>query len=602
MQQSLRCGIFIFFFLVHAFTALSQVTATAVKDIRPGGAGSEPKFLASYNNAIYFSAVDGVHGRELWKSDGTEAGTVMVRDINPGSDGSFPEWLTVSNGYLYFSADNGTNGGELWRSDGTAAGTQMVQDINPGSGDSYPISLTDVNGELYFSVTTTSIPFASRGLWKTDGTAAGTGLVVSTYSNSVGFGYIMPDNLINANSTIFFRGDWPSLGGSSTLWKSDGTEGGTVMVSTNASRFPYGIQPSDLTAFNNEVYFAAKIEGEGGAGLWKSDGTEAGTVMVKDMDINSTDGGVQHLININNTLYFSGFPGASSNSELWKSDGTPGGTMFVKDINPGSLGSNSSNFTDHAGRVYFVANTSDHGYEIWATDGTGTGTALVADLYPEAGSTFPNVSTGGRVLIALNGNLYFRGVLDNGLGEELYKLNETILPVTWEELGSDCVAGSPRLNWKTATEINTNDFIVQASADAANWHNRDTIAAAGNSSTTRSYQYIENSPKNNYRYFRIVQRDTDGRSAYSKVLNTNCGSAATRLSVIPNPANNTITLTGIENRDISYMEIFDIAGRKVLLSQDKKVTIDIGTLSKGLYVLKLVQKDAAIISLKFIKR
>ncbi|HRO46539.1 ELWxxDGT repeat protein [Agriterribacter sp.] len=601
MQQNLRCGIFIFFSLAHAFTALPQVTATVVKDIRPGGVGSEPKFLTLYNNAIYFSAVDGVHGRELWKSDGTEAGTVMVKDIRPGSTGSDPEWLAVSNGVLYFSANDGVNGGELWRSDGTEAGTVMVTDLTPNN-NTYPFQLTDVDGVLFFAISNSNPVVANRGLWKSDGTAAGTVKVAGTYNNTVGSGFITPTDLVNVNGTLFFIGQWPSLPSSTTLWKSDGTEAGTVMVSTNTTRFMYGIQPAYLAALNNEVYFAADIDTEDGGALWKSDGTEAGTLVVRDMDINSTDGGVQHLTNINNTLYFSGFPGASANTELWKSDGTSAGTVFVKDINPGSSGSNSSNFTDHAGRVYFVANTADYGYEIWATDGTETGTVLVADLYPEAGSTFPNVSIGGRVLIALNGNLYFRGFLDNGLGEELYKLNETILPVRWEELGSDCVAGSPRLNWKTAIEINTKDFIVQASSDAVNWVNRDTVAAAGNSHASVTYQYTENNARSNYRYYRVMQRDIDGKSTYSKVLNISCGSAATRLSVFPNPANNIITLTGIESRYIRRIEIVDMAGRSVMTSANKQATVDISALSKGLYILRLVKKDAGIVSQKFIKQ
>src|SRR5580704_11931564 len=91
-----------------------------------------------------FNADDGVDGVELWKSDGTAAGTVMVKDIDPGSDGSFPNSLTNVNGTLYFSADDGTDGFELWKSDGTAAGTVMVKDINPGLGDSAPWDLTNV--------------------------------------------------------------------------------------------------------------------------------------------------------------------------------------------------------------------------------------------------------------------------------------------------------------------------------------------------------------------------------------------------------------------------------------------------------------------------
>lgn len=602
MKGYIRVAFFIILGFMYAITALSQVTASIVKDIRNGSSGSEPKFLTVYNNAIYFSAIDGVHGRELWKSDGTEAGTVMVKDIRSGSNGSDPEWMCVSNGVLYFTANDGVNGGELWRSDGTEAGTMMVTDLTPGNSNTYPGFLTDVNGVLYFAIEYTFSLAAISGLWKSDGTAAGTVKIAGTYSNSVSSGYVRPTNLTNVNGTLFFRGEWPSLPTSTTLWKSDGTAAGTVMVSTNVPRFPYGIQPNYLTAFNNEIYFAADIDTEGGGALWKSDGTESGTVVVKDMDINSTDGGVQHLANINGTLYFSGFPGSSSNSELWKSDGTAGGTLFVKDINPGSAGSNSTNFTAHGGMAYFVANAAGYGSEIWKTDGTEAGTVIVADLYPGAGSTISNVSIGGGALIALNGVLYFRGHQNNGLGEELYKLNETILPVKWEDLNVDCKAGSPYINWKTATETNTKDFIVQASADAANWHNVDTVAAAGNSQATITYKFTGNGLQNNYSYFRVVQRDLDGRTNYSSVLRTHCGEASSQFNVFPNPAGNTITFSGVENSVIRHIEVFDMAGNRVLLSGNRKSTVDISRLSKGAYILRLSKTNGDTMNGKFVKQ
>ena len=91
----------------------------------------------SLAGTLYF-ANDGAHGTELWKTDGTGAGTAMVKDIWSGSVSSKPTWLTDVGGTLYFSARDTTHGRELWKSDGTAAGTTLVKDIVNGPGDSSP--------------------------------------------------------------------------------------------------------------------------------------------------------------------------------------------------------------------------------------------------------------------------------------------------------------------------------------------------------------------------------------------------------------------------------------------------------------------------------
>jgi ELWxxDGT repeat protein len=75
---------------------------------------SDPQFLTEVNGTLYFSANDGADGTELWKSDGTAAGTVMVKNIN-SSGSSDPQFLTEVNGNLYFSANDGANGTEPWR-------------------------------------------------------------------------------------------------------------------------------------------------------------------------------------------------------------------------------------------------------------------------------------------------------------------------------------------------------------------------------------------------------------------------------------------------------------------------------------------------------
>ncbi len=100
---------------------------TLVKDINLLPLSSSPADLVAIGNVVYFAANYGVTGRELWRSDGTTAGTVLVKDIWPGSGGSSPSFLINVNGVLYFVADNGVTGWELWRSNGTA--------VDEGSGD-----------------------------------------------------------------------------------------------------------------------------------------------------------------------------------------------------------------------------------------------------------------------------------------------------------------------------------------------------------------------------------------------------------------------------------------------------------------------------------
>src|SRR4051812_32205247 len=65
--------------------------AALVKDINQlpySDAGSTPGSLFEMGGKLYFAAFDETNGRELWTTDGTEAGTVLVKDISPGNSGS----------------------------------------------------------------------------------------------------------------------------------------------------------------------------------------------------------------------------------------------------------------------------------------------------------------------------------------------------------------------------------------------------------------------------------------------------------------------------------------------------------------------------------
>ena len=135
-----------------------------VRDFNPGSAyGLESDgSLTMINNTLYFSASDGINGYELWKSDGTSNGSVMIKDINAsfGGSSSYPYFITKINcSQIYFSADDGIHGRELWKTDGTSSGTIMVQDLYVGSSSSNPYlyQAPVINGSLYFSAETPDV-------------------------------------------------------------------------------------------------------------------------------------------------------------------------------------------------------------------------------------------------------------------------------------------------------------------------------------------------------------------------------------------------------------------------------------------------------------
>ena len=104
-----------------------------VKDINPGSGSSSPAYLTAVGSTLYFQAGDAATGFELWKSDGSAAGTVMVKDINPGSGSSSPAYLTAVGSTLYFQAGDASKGFELWKSDGSSDSTAMIKQVGLGS-------------------------------------------------------------------------------------------------------------------------------------------------------------------------------------------------------------------------------------------------------------------------------------------------------------------------------------------------------------------------------------------------------------------------------------------------------------------------------------
>lgn len=344
-----------------------------IKDINPGLAASDPFSFTPGDSFMYFIATTDITGREIWKSDGTESGTKLLKDITPGPDSnSSPTSLITVGDSLYFIVQKFTGflGVDLYRSDGTEAGTQLVKHF-----DNYFMEanmLRYINGYIYFpGIDNTHYV----ELWKSDGTLSGTTIVKDIQPGINGSSY--PTNFCVSNDVLFFTASNSTYG--TELWKSDGTEIGTVLVK-DINNGTASSSPVELFDASGILYFGA-TDASNGQELWKSDGTAAGTLMVKNIEPGNGSSAPKSFALLNDFLYF--IPSTSSfGKELWITDGTESGTTIVKDIQAGMWGSLYSPLYSLKGKLYFWAGDYDHGVEIWRSDGTALGTEMVDDLWP----------------------------------------------------------------------------------------------------------------------------------------------------------------------------------------------------------------------------
>jgi ELWxxDGT repeat protein len=317
-----------------------------VTDLRPGQCGATAcdaaiADLARVDGKLFFTANDGTHGRELWISDGTPAGTTMIADIRPGADGSQPAFLTAHHGTLLFAADDGEHGKELWHSNGTPASTEMIADIRPGQCDDRPCSsspsyLTSTEDALFFAV-------------------ARTGLALAASSGDAPLDAVPPVPRGEHKGGSAYGSDSAPM---SELWRSDGTSAGTRPVATLPG-LPYVRR-----ALQSNLVFSA---GRGDqTALWHSDGTSIGTRSL------ASTGAVSPAwpVTLDGRVFFSATD-TQRGTELWSSDGTEAGTVFVHDINPhpaSPVGGSSSpaSLTTNGDMLLFSADDGEHGRELWA--------------------------------------------------------------------------------------------------------------------------------------------------------------------------------------------------------------------------------------------
>ena len=309
--------------------------------------------------------------------------------------------LTPVGDEVFFLASDAEHGRALWKSDGTADGTGMVAVINPtdtptpGGGAAYGGSAA-VGERLFFSSDD-----GTHGveLWVSDGTTTGTHLVRDVHPGAPGS---QLDELVGHGHTLFF-----TLAGAKAtrLWKSDGTEAGTVRV---RSRDKAPVDPAELYPWQRSVFFVAGERGVGaGKALWKSDGTARGTRMVKDVRPGANlDPHLRHFAGGDTRLYFAANDGRTmgdDNTGIWRTDGTRAGTTYVRNVSPlryrwDEPRPEPEQLTTLGDRLLFTDNDCTHGQEPWSSNGTFKGTRIL-DLDPRTGTCGASSEPKGLIVL-----------------------------------------------------------------------------------------------------------------------------------------------------------------------------------------------------------
>ena len=348
-----------------------------------------PTQLVVFGDKLLFDAGDMALGRELWLSDGTPAGTAPATAFAALS--AQPLNLTVVNDQAFFTLQEAETGRELWRTDGTPAGTRMVTDLYAGPNPSTPLNLTPFNGRVFFAAAGGPI---RRSIWSSDGTAAGTERVIDLSGNSPFFLTGMHVGPTPAGPRLFLGADvFGSLVGTE-LWATDGTTAGTYLVKDIT---PGSSEPKEFTTFNDAVYFVAR-DNVFGPEIWRTDGTTDGTTRVTNTVPGTASIGPIRLTPVGGRLFFTGSVHASG---LWSTDGTEAGTRQV------AVPPRDQNFTIRdiravGGRAFFVPSAQTLGEEPWVSDGTDAGTFPLRDITPGPADSTPRPLTnlGGRLLFA----------------------------------------------------------------------------------------------------------------------------------------------------------------------------------------------------------
>lgn len=377
-----------------------------MKDInaRIESLGSFPEEFTRVGNTVFFRAMDPAHGHELWKTDGTMAGTVLVKDLLSGTTGGFPRNLTAVGDMLFFTASNSTGGTILWKSDGSEEGTVPAVELLSGGFTATLKDFVGVEDKLFFIRDQGRFP--TPAIYASNGSAEGTVLLNPADWEDGG---ILNRRFQHPEAGLpFLRDSLIFPANNRELWVSNGSLEGTEKV----SELPVGSAYLEmLCGVGGDIFMTAE-DAEGNAELWKREWRSNPVEKVYGQENGVPLHGIYEAVNAEGRLFFTSSDDEGGH-ELWTSNGSTVGTRRVKDISPGAPGSNPRDLTAVGETVYFLIDAANQ-TQVWASDGTAKGTRKIFPAgKKKAGKP--------RLLTSYGDGICF--VTDDASGTSLWKSN-----------------------------------------------------------------------------------------------------------------------------------------------------------------------------------
>ena len=360
-----------------------------LNDLPGSGAGE----LVQIGSSWYFRGNDGVHGDELWISDGTESGTRMIADLNPFGD-SLPSNITEFDGEVYFTAkDGGTYGYELWRTDGVTI--ELVEDIAAGSNGglffTHPLYVFD--GHLYFTADDGS--GTGDELWRTDGVVTELFMdITGDWRDSDPEYFATVDDL--PTPTMFFRAGSNYSGNGVELWALEA--GAAAPVEIDLIPGSTSSYPSNTVAVDDVAYVVVSESAPVYSTIWRIEPDVADPGQFEGTSIGGRRIGEMVGVPANDPTRLVVESGSSTDAfdaELYVVPNSTSAPVLVEDINPGSGASSIDDLTAVGNRVVFSATDGTSGSELWTSnEWAGGSTVRVADIAAGAASSSPQLFTG----------------------------------------------------------------------------------------------------------------------------------------------------------------------------------------------------------------